>query len=296
MGRGTKIIRDIIGAKAYYSARDGVLGAFSVFKNENYPYRIIKQNKDLKNTHVGERCFILGNGPSLKKINLKSLADEFIFTCNYFNLVDDYQDAKTNFHLWMDLNLFGMRPEVKSDPEMVKKCFSDISKEAPMCFIPAVAYPFVKKQELDKLLNIRYIYARRPIRNTGIYNIDLTKSVYSCSTVVQYAVQIAIYMGFSEIYLLGCDSTNIITQLNSILGQQSEGLHAYSSGKDNTEKAVKELMNSWNTNRFLNDHYILFRGYELLNEYCDNNGIKLMNCSDPTLITEIKRISFDEII
>lgn len=296
MGKGTILLRDIMGAKAYYSARDRAFSAVSVFKNDGYPYKIIKQNRDLKNSHVGERCFILGNGPSLKRIDLKALSDEFVFTCNYFNLVEGYQDAKTNFHLWMDLNLFDMRPEVKSDPEMVKKCFSDISKEAPMCFIPAVAYPFVKKQELDKLLNIRYIHPKRPIRNSKIYDIDLTKSVYSCATVVQYAVQIAIYMGFSKIYLMGCDSTNIITHLNAILGQQCEGLHAYSSDKENTEKAVKELMNTWKTNRFLYDHYILFRGYELLNEYCDKKGIKLLNCSDPTLITEIERISFDDVI
>ena len=31
----------------------------------------LKKNKNLKNIHKGERCFIIGNGPSLKYYDLK---------------------------------------------------------------------------------------------------------------------------------------------------------------------------------------------------------------------------------
>ena len=35
---------------------------------------------------------------------------------------------------------------------------------------------------------------------------DISKGTYSGSTVVLHAIQIAYYMGFSEIYLVGCDT------------------------------------------------------------------------------------------
>ena len=42
-----------------------------------------------KDKHLGERCFILGNAPSLKKENLSLLKNEIVFVCNKgYNAVD----------------------------------------------------------------------------------------------------------------------------------------------------------------------------------------------------------------
>ena len=46
--------------------------------------KIIKHNKKFNNIHKGERCFILGNGPSLREVDLGLLENEFVFTCNFF--------------------------------------------------------------------------------------------------------------------------------------------------------------------------------------------------------------------
>lgn len=289
-------LKNVFGERFFYFTRDGLKKFLANFKGEGDPYNLIKANKAIKDTHKGERCFILGNGPSLKTIDFKKLADEFVFSVNYFNLIEGYQDAKTNVHLWMDLNTFDMRPEVKEDPVLLKRNFEDIIKENPVCFIPADAYPFVKKTGLDNDLDIKYVIPGRTMVDKKILDVDLTKTLYASSTVVQYAIQIAIYMGFSEIYLLGCDSTNILTHLNTILGQSNTSLHAYSSKIDNAESATRELMQTWKTNRFIYDHYVIFRGYDLLNDYCNKVGVKLYNCSNPTLITEIQRADFDDII
>lgn len=296
MGNLGHVIKEVIGDRLFYALKDNRLKIRSCFEREESLYKLVKVNQDLCNIHVGERCFILGNGPSLKKIDFKLLRDEFVFTVNYFNMVDNFQDAKTNVHIWMDLNTFDMRPEVKEDPELLRRNFEDIAKENPLCFIPAAAYPYVKKTELDKMLNLRYVTSNKSMLDKEIIDVDLSKGIYGSATVVQSAIQIAIYMGFSKIYLLGCDSTNILTHLNTILGQTNTSLHAYSSTVDNAESATKELMQSWNTNQFIFDHYIIFRGYELLNNYCIKHGVELINCSEPTLITEIPQRRFSAII
>ncbi len=45
------------------------------------------------------------------------------------------------------------------------------------------------------------------ILNTGI---DLTRPIVSPSTVTIMALQVAMYMGFRQIYLLGCDHNQIV--------------------------------------------------------------------------------------
>ena len=40
---------------------------------------LIKTNIILKNKHKGERCFILGSGPSIKDEDLKPLKNEIVF-------------------------------------------------------------------------------------------------------------------------------------------------------------------------------------------------------------------------
>ena len=38
--------------------------------------------RSLKDSHIGERCFIIGNGPSLKLSDLEALKGEFCFGMN----------------------------------------------------------------------------------------------------------------------------------------------------------------------------------------------------------------------
>lgn len=294
--RCAKGVKEIVGSRSYYAVKDGLMRADSLLNKHGRPYSLIKNNKELYNIHRGERCFILGNGPSLREIDFRLLKNEYVFSVNYFNLVDGYRDVKTNVHLWMDMNTFGMRPEAKEDPQMLKRNFREIGEENPLCFVPIQAYPFVKKYKLDDRLRIRYLHHDKDMLDEKITYIDLTKGIYTTTTVVQYAIQVAIYMGFSKIYLLGCDSTNIITHLNTILGMQNTSLHAYDSMYDNAEDATKSLMKTWKTYQFIYDHYIIFHGYDILEKYCQRNHIDLINCSGSTLITEIPRRRFDDVI
>ena len=43
---------------------------------------LIRQNRKFHNIHMGQRCFILANGPSIQKENLELLRGENILTVN----------------------------------------------------------------------------------------------------------------------------------------------------------------------------------------------------------------------
>ena len=42
------------------------------------------------------------------------------------------------------------------------------------------------------------------------------------------------------------------------------------------------------------DQYLLFKGYEYLNDICNNKNIILKNCSEKSLINSIKTASINE--
>ena len=269
------------------------ISRFEHKRNKNITKKI-RSNVKYHNTHVGERCFILGNGPSLKDVNLSLLEDEFVFSVNNFALVDDFKKAKTNVHLWADLSFFELRDDQKYNHDELINNYKKMAEENAICFVPDQAYDFIIKNKLDEVLNINYFSFFVSVDSEVRAHFDLSKVISGYSTVVQYAVSIAVYMGFSEIYLLGCDSTNIISLLNSAMSIRSEGMHAYKN--DDVNERYKELLRHWTMTEAFHDQYLLFEGFKTLKEECDKRNIRLVNCSSKTLINELPRADLSEIL
>ncbi|MBD3393537.1 MAG: hypothetical protein GF418_15495, partial [Chitinivibrionales bacterium] len=53
----------------------------------------------LKNAHRGGRCFIIGNGPSLRTMDLTPLQSEFCFGCNRIYLLFDEKAFQTTYYV-----------------------------------------------------------------------------------------------------------------------------------------------------------------------------------------------------
>lgn len=263
-------------------------------KMDKHLFYKIKENERIHNIHKGKRCFILGNGPSLKAVDLGLLEDEFVFSVNNFAMVNDYKKAKTNFHIWADLSFFELRDDQKYNHNELMNNYYQIAEENPVCFVPCIAEKFIMKNKLDKVLNFNYFEVYSNIDITERKDYDLTKPICGYTTVVQYAIIIAMYMGFDEIYLLGCDTTNIISMINSALDIYSMDTHAYDN--DDVNERYKELLKHWNMTDVFYDQYVLFNGYKLLAEECKKRKIKLINCSEKTLINEIERMPLMEVL
>lgn len=265
-----------------------------VSKRDKELSQIIASNRRFFNTHCGERCFILGNGPSLKQVDLNLLKNEFVFTVNNFSLVDGFEKARPNVHLWADYSFYEMREDQKYNHDELMDNYRKMALLSPICFMVDVAYGFVKKNNLDKILDINYFSVTGSIDTKKRNQFDLSKAISAYTTVVQYAVSIAIYMGFKEIYLLGCDTTNIISLINSAMDIRSENMHAYKN--DDVNERYKELLNHWSMSDAFYDQYVLFEGFKTLKSECDKRGISLVNCSAKTLINELPRDTLSNVL
>ena len=121
-------------------------------------YGLVKTNIKYKNIHNGKRCFIIGNGPSLKTVDLEKLKDEITFTVNQSPRMKDFPKIHTNYHIWTDERFFNedfSSPEGKELLEVMKSVNTDGNK--PTVFYKTSAVKMIKEQELEKELDISYV-------------------------------------------------------------------------------------------------------------------------------------------
>ncbi|MCR4615892.1 MAG: DUF115 domain-containing protein [Clostridiales bacterium] len=259
---------------------------------------LLHENEKLKNVHSGKRCFILGNGPSLKTVDFSKLENEYVFTVNQISRMPDFYKLKTNYHFWADPFFFKIDINNPEDAELLSTMKNiNASGTKPLCFFPVGQYDFVKLHDLGSFMDIAYFLSYGRLEDYSNYGtpIDYVKTVPEFGTVVQWCITTAIYMGFSEIYLLGCDNTGLMGTINTILKASNTESHAYTT-TENEEKRKYKIFTSLSLEGHINAYYNTFVDYRLLREYCDSHNIKLINCSSTTVIDCIPRKDLDDVL
>lgn len=257
---------------------------------------LLKNNIKFKNLYKGNRCFVLGNGPSLKDQNIELLKNEFVFTVNQFCRYPISELIKPNFHFWVDDVFFEINKNKSEDMELISvmKKIAEINPDAE-CFFPISKKKFIEEFDLNRSLNVNYFLPSiNPVKMRN-RDIDYCKYVPGFGTVVQTAISMAIYMGFKEIYLLGCDTTSIIVNIKSALNTNDENDYAYEL-TNNEKKRLEHILNNQSMETFAKSYYDTLLAYRLLYEYCTSRNIELINCSAQSVIDSIPRKKLEDII
>ena len=136
-----------------------------------------------KDIYKGRRCFVLGNGPSLKATDLTKLKGEICFGANRIYLIKDDVDFDATFLAAMDNNLLAQfHEEIIAQPQP-----------------KFISWKYRKKIALDdNTCLIRYHYKRG-------FDPNMTGYVWGGYTVTFTNLQLAYYMGFDEVIIIGCD-------------------------------------------------------------------------------------------
>lgn len=149
----------------------------------------LEKIKILKNIHKGKRCFIIGTGPSLQIKDLEDLKNEYTFAPNRIFELFDKTDWRPTFYMCQDHKL------IKTFKDRIKTI------KAQYCFLP-ITY----KKEFEGR-HYRFFVLKEHLYYPGDaqFSKDVSQYLGQGYTVTYGAIQLAIYMGFSEIYLLGVD-------------------------------------------------------------------------------------------
>lgn len=192
--------------------------------------------RDLHNKFKGKRCFIIGNGPSLNKNDLSLLEGEYTFAVNSIY----YKTRETGF-----------RPTffVVEDNMVLKDNLEEINAyEAPFKIFPSKYQDQIPEKENTYFFRANWGYYQKssPYYCMPRFSVDATNQVYCGQTVTYANMQLAFFMGFTEVYLIGMDFDYVIPKEhlrngNHILSTTDDPNHFHKDyfGKGKTWKDPK---------------------------------------------------------
>ena len=196
------------------------------------------------------RCFIIATGPSLRKKDIEILRanDEFCIGVNKIFLLDtvwrpniymvtdsvfmiEEKERIKNYHV--PLKIYGDSNEPPDEDGEVVHIVSDVCEEAP---------PFSD---------------------------DAAQRIYAGGTVTYAAIQLAVYLGINNIYLLGVDCD---------YKKSSKSNHFYSDEiEDRIDHKTDKMM----------------RAFEVAQAYAIQNNIHIFNATRGGKLETFKRVNFD---
>jgi len=173
-------------------ARDGLVRTADWPQAALHPWRrdTIHRLSPFKDSRKGERCFILGNGPSLAQTDLRRLKHEYTLGMNRIYLAFEDMGYPTSYYLSVnDL--------------VVEQCSADIQALPMPRFVSWRARRWLKPEE-----NLFFLYSTY----TGPkFAGDIRGRLWEGATVTFVALQVAFYLGFETAILVGVDH-NFSTQ------------------------------------------------------------------------------------
>jgi len=139
-----------------------------------------------------KRCFLIGNGPSLNRTDLAMLKDEVTFAVNGFFLKTEELGWRPTFYCVEDHLVAEDRAPWIND------------FQGPIKFFPAyLGYMFPQRAD-----TIFYNHRPRKSYPKGFdFSLEADKITYTGCTVTFSMMQLAAYLGFREIYLIGVDAS-----------------------------------------------------------------------------------------
>ena len=184
---------------------------FEYFEEKRFLGRAdVNELSKLKDKFKGERCFILGNGPSLNKLDLNLLKDEYSFAVNGIFYKTEEMGYKPTFYVVEDTAV------MKENIERIKEY------EVEYKFFPARYKKYFRAKHRKNILFF-YLNEGFYIKGRGNFEFprfsqDASDRLYCGQSVTIVNLQLAYFLGFSEIILIGMDFDSHIPDTAKVNG------------------------------------------------------------------------------
>ena len=221
--------------------------------------------KEMKGKYTGKRCFITCTGPSLTIEDLEKLKDEYVFGMNSICLIHDKTDWKPDFFGIQDVKVY----------EKVKDKL--LATDNGQIFAPYDYYEQMNTPLSWIYFPMSWAYHIYDKKYTGKYyakfSDDCYLTVYDGFTITYSIMQLAFYLGFEELYLLGADCT--------YMGQQQHFIETgHMVSKKDSAKAPDKL----------------FAAYLEAKTFAEVHGLKIYNATRGGYLEIFQRVSLEEVL
>lgn len=228
-----------------------------------------KKLKQFKGIHTGETCFLIGNGPSLRADDLTKITQAGIptFAFNRIYYIFDQTPWRPTYY-------------ISQDEQMLGGCQEEVNHlELPYKFIP-VNLRWYFNIHINKAYEF---YLKGTPDEDFWFTDDFAHSVCWAQTVMYTAAQLAAYMGFKKIYLIGVDHHfRVSKDLNGNI-VVDDSVKDYFSDQYNHDKD-KLVIPSTDKSTYT---------YIAMKKYCDARGIQVFNATRGGKLEVFPRVNFD---
>lgn len=162
-----------------------------------------------RNRHAGQRCFVMGNGPSLNKMDLGLLEGETVFAANSAFLLFDRIGWRPKYYSCVDTRVL---PDTASEIEAMHRANPDMTLFFPSTLkIWDGSGRVLTTRDLIGEAPNRYFFQEQSYDPNHLpqsaFSMDCNEHLCLPNTVTITLLQLAVYMGFTDIYLIGCDTS-----------------------------------------------------------------------------------------
>lgn len=239
-----------------------------LYCNVRYRRELVKL-AEFKDKYKGQRCFVIGTGPSLIAEDLNALDGEYTFASNSIFRYFDKTDWRPDFYVVCDRTYYWANKK-DIDAVTVKK-----QKFFPLDF--ALKFGFNK--------GFRYFLRTYYTSRHPVFKTNPKRAFREGGTVTYHMLQLAVMMGFKEIYLLGIDF--------------NYSLHMDNKGNIISDNSVKDYaFNDKAANYTIPNLEASYYAYCSAEEYCRkrNYEVRIYNATRGGRLEVFKRVVFDEIL
>lgn len=221
--------------------------------------------EQFKNKHAGGRCFIVATGPSLRISDLEILKNNKAISFSVNRVYRAFEQTKwrPDYYVVEDFRCIQESGDEIINLPIEHKFISDSYLPFWNGEIPQNIYRF----------HSRWSYVENELPQ---YAEDLRYGLYTCATVIYHCFQLATYMGFKEIYLIGVDF-NISGNYKNVNNHFIQNYY-----DSNSQTSV-----------FYEDEQL--RSYEAAKKYADEHGIKIYNATRGGKLEIFPRVDFDSL-
>ena len=229
----------------------------------------MRKIKKLRNAEKDKRCFIVCTGPSLTISDLELIKNEITIGVNSVVKAYDKTDWRPTYYAMVDYYAFGDFLKHTNLPGN-RLC----EKNA---FLHYRVDPKNKTgKEIYCLINYANHFENRVKAEDIIFSEDLSVCAYDAYTVTNFAIQVAIYLGFKEIYIIGADCNYSGSQI-----------HFIEMPDDHVKIAAGWLPDAL---------ALSIEGYKAVKKFAEKKGVKIFNSTRGGMLEVFPRKSIEEVL
>lgn len=239
------------------------------YKRIDKKYGYSSELRKMRGQKQGQSCFIIGNGPSLRVSDLEAIQHLDSFGSNKLYKIFSKTTWRPTYYTISDWR--GLENEEINFLETENLFMGDY---------------FFRKHKVNR--KKYYVFYGHRLLDTKLssfrFSEDISKQVYLAATVTYANLQIAMYMGYQKIYLLGMDHTYAYVKDEKggvIRNDHVERSHFFKD--DDASKNYGDMEGMTNA-------------YIVANEYAKQQGVEIYNVTRGGALNVFERVDLDKLL